>query len=340
MAKQKFERKKPHCNVGTIGHVDHGKTSLTAAITKVLAEKGQAQYTAYDQIDKAPEEKARGITISTAHVEYETDKRHYAHVDCPGHADYVKNMITGAAQMDGAIGVVSALDSVMPQTREHVLLALQVGLATEEDGAAGLSRDLTAAVEAAAQAARAFDIGAGAAAGEATVADLARRAMDEGRLLSILYTGERDRAGTARSIEPHQVVLAEGRVYVVAWCRKSAGWRNFRADRVIDVMLERGTFRPRADFKPFAEGESVFRAEPDAVDEVTVRFSPDIARWLEERYPDAARRDDGSVDVTYQVADPSWLVRHVLQYGPEAEVLGPAEYREAMGRALLARADA
>src|SRR5258705_1388019 len=128
MGKAKFERTKPHCNIGTIGHVDHGKTSLTAAITKVLAETGKAQYTAYDQIDKAPEEKARGITISTAHVEYETDKRHYAHVDCPGHADYVKNMITGAAQMDGAILVVSAADGPMPQTREHILLARQVGL--------------------------------------------------------------------------------------------------------------------------------------------------------------------------------------------------------------------
>ncbi|HTQ12861.1 MAG TPA: elongation factor Tu [Rhizomicrobium sp.] len=128
MAKAKFERNKPHCNIGTIGHVDHGKTSLTAAITKVLAEKGQASFTAYDQIDKAPEEKARGITISTAHVEYETDKRHYAHVDCPGHADYVKNMITGAAQMDGAILVVSAADGPMPQTREHILLARQVGV--------------------------------------------------------------------------------------------------------------------------------------------------------------------------------------------------------------------
>jgi small GTP-binding protein len=128
MAKEKFNRTKPHCNIGTIGHVDHGKTSLTAAITKVLAEKGQAQYTAYDQIDKAPEEKARGITIATAHVEYETAKRHYAHVDCPGHADYVKNMITGAAQMDGAILVVSAADGPMPQTREHILLARQVGV--------------------------------------------------------------------------------------------------------------------------------------------------------------------------------------------------------------------
>ena len=128
MAKEKFERNKPHCNIGTIGHVDHGKTSLTAAITKVLAESGGASFQAYDQIDKAPEEKARGITISTAHVEYETEGRHYAHVDCPGHADYVKNMITGAAQMDGAILVVSAADGPMPQTREHILLACQVGV--------------------------------------------------------------------------------------------------------------------------------------------------------------------------------------------------------------------
>jgi elongation factor Tu len=128
MAKAKFERTKPHVNVGTIGHVDHGKTTLTAAITKILAEKGQAEYIAYDKIDKAPEERARGITINTAHVEYETDARHYAHVDCPGHADYVKNMITGAAQMDGAILVVSAADGPMPQTREHILLARQVGV--------------------------------------------------------------------------------------------------------------------------------------------------------------------------------------------------------------------
>ena len=128
MAKEKFLRNKPHCNIGTIGHVDHGKTTLTAAITKVLAETGGATFTAYDQIDKAPEEKARGITISTAHVEYSTEKRHYAHVDCPGHADYVKNMITGAAQMDGAILVVSAADGPMPQTREHILLARQVGV--------------------------------------------------------------------------------------------------------------------------------------------------------------------------------------------------------------------
>ena len=128
MAKATFERNKPHVNIGTIGHVDHGKTSLTAAITKVLGMKGQADFTAYDQIDKAPEEKARGITISTAHVEYETDSRHYAHVDCPGHADYVKNMITGAAQMDGAILVVSAADGPMPQTREHILLSRQVGV--------------------------------------------------------------------------------------------------------------------------------------------------------------------------------------------------------------------
>jgi elongation factor Tu len=128
MAKEKFNRDKPHCNIGTIGHVDHGKTTLTAAITKVLAEAGGATFTAYDQIDKAPEERERGITISTAHVEYQTANRHYAHVDCPGHADYVKNMITGAAQMDGAILVVSAADGPMPQTREHILLARQVGV--------------------------------------------------------------------------------------------------------------------------------------------------------------------------------------------------------------------
>ncbi len=128
MAKAKFERTKPHVNVGTIGHVDHGKTTLTAAITKVLAAKGQAVYKSFDQIDNAPEERERGITIATAHVEYETDNRHYAHVDCPGHADYVKNMITGAAQMDGAILVVSAADGPMPQTREHILLARQVGV--------------------------------------------------------------------------------------------------------------------------------------------------------------------------------------------------------------------
>ena len=129
MAKEKFERNKPHLNIGTIGHIDHGKTTLTAAITKVLAEQNSKNhFTAFDQIDKAPEEKARGITINTAHVEYETAARHYAHVDCPGHADYIKNMITGAAQMDGAILVVSAADGPMPQTREHILLARQVGV--------------------------------------------------------------------------------------------------------------------------------------------------------------------------------------------------------------------
>src|SRR5690349_23144251 len=128
MAKEKFERSKPHVNVGTIGHVDHGKTTLTAAITRVLASKGLANFVAFDQIDKAPEERERGITIATAHVEYQSDNRHYAHVDCPGHADYVKNMITGAAQMDGAILVVSAADGPMPQTREHILLARQVGV--------------------------------------------------------------------------------------------------------------------------------------------------------------------------------------------------------------------
>ncbi|MFI5359482.1 MAG: GTP-binding protein, partial [Halanaerobiales bacterium] len=128
MAKQKFERTKPHVNIGTIGHVDHGKTTLTAAITAVLAQKGTAEARAFDTIDKAPEERERGITIATSHVEYETENRHYAHVDCPGHADYVKNMITGAAQMDGAILVVSAADGPMPQTREHIILANQVGV--------------------------------------------------------------------------------------------------------------------------------------------------------------------------------------------------------------------
>src|SRR5438309_7624780 len=128
MARQKYERNKPNVNVGTIGHVDHGKTTLTAAITKVLSASGKAKFKAYDEIDAAPEEKARGITINTAHVEYETDARHYSHVDCPGHADYIKNMITGAAQMDGAILVVAATDGPMPQTREHVLLARQVGV--------------------------------------------------------------------------------------------------------------------------------------------------------------------------------------------------------------------
>ena len=127
MSKEKFDRSKPHVNIGTIGHVDHGKTTLTAAITKVMADAGRADFSAYDQIDKAPEERERGITISTAHVEYETENRHYAHVDCPGHADYVKNMITGAAQMDGAILVVNAADGPMPQTKEHILLARQVG---------------------------------------------------------------------------------------------------------------------------------------------------------------------------------------------------------------------
>ena len=130
MAKQKFDRSKVHVNIGTIGHVDHGKTTLTAAITNVLAKKGMAQATAYDQIDGAPEEKERGITINTAHVEYQTEGRHYAHVDCPGHADYIKNMITGAAQMDGAILVVAASDGPMPQTREHILLARQVGVSS------------------------------------------------------------------------------------------------------------------------------------------------------------------------------------------------------------------
>ena len=213
------------------------------------------------------------------------------------------------------------------------LLALQVGLATEEE-ASSLSRELAAVVQGSAPGASAYGVGTVSGAGEAAVADLARRAMDERRLLSILYAGEKDRAGAARSIEPHQIVFAEGRVYVVAWCRKSAGWRNFRADRVLDAMLERETFEPRAGFTPFTEGEQVFRADADAVDEVAVRFSPEVARWLEERHPSAERLADGSAVVTFTVADPAWLVRHVLQYGPDAEVLAPEEYREAVRRAV------
>jgi proteasome accessory factor C len=217
------------------------------------------------------------------------------------------------------------------------LLALQVGLATEEGGECVLSSELAGVVRAGG-AAGADDpsvaMGLASGAGEAAVADLARRAMDERRVLSILYAGERDRAGTARSIEPHQVVFAEGRVYVVAWCRKSGGWRNFRTDRVIEAIPELAHFEPRSDFVPFVAGETVFRAEPDAVDDVIVKFSPEIARWLVERYPGANRQKDGSAVVTFQVADPAWLVRHVLQYGPDAEVLAPAEYREAVRRAL------
>lgn len=228
------------------------------------------------------------------------------------------------------------------------LMALQVGLATEAAGAPELSRELANLVTGRAGAAGhafqvgearparelALGVGPSAGAGEAEVADLAHRAADERRLLSILYAGGHDRAGKSRIVEPHQVVLAEGRTYIVAWCRTSNGWRNFRADRVLDAMLEQGTFAPRSDFEPFVEGEAVFRAEPDAVDEVTVRFSPGIARWMTERYADAKPRQDGSVDVTFPVADPAWLVRHVLQYGPEAEVLAPAEYREAVWRAV------
>ena len=224
------------------------------------------------------------------------------------------------------------------------LLALEVGLAAEAaegepgagNGAAAetLSGQLAAVVDPGASEAQRYDVALSAGAGEARVAALARRAMDEQRVLSILYTDERDRAGTARSVEPHQVVFAEGRVYLVAWCRQSGGWRNFRADRVIDAMLEDGTFEPRRDFEPFADGEAVFRAYANAVDNVTVRFSPGIARWLEERHPDAMLESDGSALVTYRVADPAWLVRHVLQYGPDAEVVAPTEYRDAVCQAV------
>ena len=214
------------------------------------------------------------------------------------------------------------------------ILALQVGLATEPDAETSLSRDLAAVVHLDDSAARSFRVNQAVGAGESEVADLARHCVDEHRVLSILYTGEQDRAGSARDVEPHQVVEAEGLIYVVAWCRQSQGWRNFRADRVIDAMQEKETFTPRADFTPFTRGQSVFRAAADAVVNVTVRFTPEIGRWLEERYPDARREPDGSVLVTFKVANPSWLVRHVLQYGPDAEVLEPAEYREAVRRAV------
>jgi len=214
------------------------------------------------------------------------------------------------------------------------ILALQVGLATEPDAAASLSRELAAVVRLDDRTNRSFHVAQAVGAGEGETAELARRAMEEHRVLSILYTAEQDRTGTARDIEPHQVVQADEHTYVVAWCRSSRGWRNFRADRVIDAMLEGETFVPRADFEPFSQGQSVFRAEDEAVDNVTVRFAPEIGRWLEERYPDARREPDGSVLVTYRVANPSWLVRHVLQYGPDAEVVSPAEYREAVWRAV------
>jgi proteasome accessory factor C len=214
------------------------------------------------------------------------------------------------------------------------VMAIQVGLATEKGGAGALSRDLASLVLGGARGEPALGVGPVAGAGEAAVAELAHRAADEHHLLSILYVGGHDRIGKQRLVEPHQVLFAEGRAYVVAWCRATEGWRNFRADRVLDAIMESDTFTPRADFQAFADGQSVFRADADHVDEVTVRFSPGVARWLEERYPDAVRQADGSVKVTFRVADPAWLVRQVLQYGPDAEVLGPAEYREAVARAV------
>jgi predicted DNA-binding transcriptional regulator YafY len=214
------------------------------------------------------------------------------------------------------------------------LLAVQIGLATENAKRSALSAQLAGALHVGEENVLPYHVASAVGAGEAQVVDLAREALEERRVLSILYTGERDRAGTARQVEPHQIVCAGERYYVVAWCRKSEGWREFRADRVLDAALENEVFQPRADFVPLGEGESPFRAPADALDEVRVRFSPDIARWLEERYPDAERQADGSVVVTYCVADPSWFVRHILQYGPDAEVLSPAEYREAVWRAV------
>ncbi len=218
------------------------------------------------------------------------------------------------------------------------LTAIQVGLATEPGRRPGLSVELASLLHGDGGGEPPIAVGATAGSGETEVADLAHRGMDEHRLLSILYAGGHDRVGKPRVVEPHQVLFAEGRAYIVAWCRTGGGWRNFRADRVLDAMLEGGTFTPRADFEPFAAGQAVFRADADDVDHVTVRFSPRIARWLEERYPDAKREKDGSAVVTYRVADPAWLVRHVLQYGPDAEVLEPAEYREAVWRAVVREA--
>jgi proteasome accessory factor C len=216
---------------------------------------------------------------------------------------------------------------------EPELAAIQVGLAAEADEPPALSRDLAALTAPGEWAVNAVDVSLAPGAGEAAVAALARRAVDERRVLRIKYAGASDRIGTDRSVEPHDVVYAEGRFYIAAWCREKGDWRNFRADRVLDALLEDAHFSVRPDVPPLRGPGGVFRVSepPDAVQ---VRYGPRIARWLVERYPGAAREEDGSVVVVYQVADPAWLVRTVLQYGDEAEVVGPAEYREAMRGAL------
>ena len=237
MAKAKFERTKPHCNIGTIGHVDHGKTSLTAAITKVLAKTGGATYTSYANIDKAPEERERGITISTAHVEYETEARHYAHVDCPGHADYVKNMITGAAQMDGAILVVSAADGPMPQTKEHILLAQQVGVPAHgrlhEQGRPGRRRG-------AARAGRARDPRA------ALLLRLPRRRHSDHQGLGARRARGQECPRSARTVDPR---ADEGGRRLHPAARASARQAVPDADRgrVLDLGPRHGRHRPRRD---------------------------------------------------------------------------------------------
>ncbi len=212
------------------------------------------------------------------------------------------------------------------------LMAVQVGLEGEPHAGA-LSAGLAAVLAAPAAAEPAMHVVPAAAAWEETVVARARRAMDERRVLAIRYAGERDRAGSNRIVEPHGVVYQDGRHYIQAYCRLKADWRHFRADRVLDVRVEDGRFTWRDDHRPIAVPGDVFRVA-EAPDEVRVRFGPGIARWLLERYPDAARRDDGAIDVVFHVREPAWLVRHLLQYGPDAEVLGPSAYREIMRRAL------
>ncbi len=215
------------------------------------------------------------------------------------------------------------------------LLAIRVGLALEGDEGEAVWRTL-AAVPAPAdgEAPASVDLAGPAGDSEAHVVELARRAVQERRALTILYTGERDFPGSPRTVEPHQVAGAHGRFYVVAWCRRAAGWRHFRADRVVDAMLEAESFTPRADFTPLDAPGDVFRAGEEDVDEVVVRFGPAVARWLAERFPEARRRPDGGLEVTYRVVEPAWLVRTVLQYGEDAEVVAPAAYRAAVRRAL------
>jgi len=213
------------------------------------------------------------------------------------------------------------------------LAAIQVGLAADGEDAPVLSRELADLAKPAEGAPRHVDVSLAPGPGEAEVVELAHRAIEERHILTIKYAGAGDRSGTDRAIEPHEVVFAGGRFYVVAWCRRAQEWRHFRADRVLDALLEDAHFAARPDFTPLRQSGDVFRA-PEEPDEVRVRFAPGIARWLTERYPDARHEPDGSAIVSYRVADPAWLVRTVLQYGAEAEVVAPPAYREMMRRAL------